>query len=255
MKRFSFISLCLCLFIFSLSGNLAFADTSLPEYAYISEMEWITSRSYKDGTIGDFACRDTNNAGEEIMICYEVFNHGVSLHAISGSDSYVTVDLTDKGYTRFGAFIGLSQSSAYDVSMGSVRFKIYGDNKLLYSSDIMRFEDDAVLVDVDITGVKTLKLCINDAGDNIYGDWGVYANALVSKSDKAGNLVDPTVPPRITQAPTQEPTPAPSYTPTPLPDNSSTSGDDVIIAITITITCAVVIATVFIIIKLLKKKK
>jgi hypothetical protein len=59
-------------------------------------------------------------------------------------------------------------------SKGSVMFRVYGDGKLLFESPEMDGNNIKQLMDLDILGVKELKLKVLDLGDgseNDHADW------------------------------------------------------------------------------------
>lgn len=63
---------------------------------------------------------------------------------------------------------------------GSVRFVIKGDGKELFRSPVVR--DRTVREQtVELTGVKTLELLVEDAGDGTRADWGVWLNPQLQR--------------------------------------------------------------------------
>jgi hypothetical protein len=113
-----------------------------------SSWEVCDNNSFKDST-GNFCNRAIN-----IFTC--------------GSSSSYTDYLINKKYSKIkGKFI-LSFDSRSSEYNGNI--KIYGDNKLLYTSAVMTGGELPIDFDVDITGVEKLKLEVNnDGGDNNYG--------------------------------------------------------------------------------------
>ncbi len=78
----------------------------------------------------------------------------------------------DKGTKRFTALVGIDGESG---NGGRVEFKVVGDkNKVLWQSGIIRGGDAPKKVDVDLTGVDTVKLIVTMGGDgygNDHADW------------------------------------------------------------------------------------
>jgi len=62
-----------------------------------------------------------------------------------------------------------------DGNDGSVVFVVRGDGKELYRSKTVK-DHRLRKLDVDVTGVKTLELIVENAGDDNSGDWGVWIN-------------------------------------------------------------------------------
>jgi hypothetical protein len=58
---------------------------------------------------------------------------------------------------------------------------VYGDNVLLYDSNVMRGGQAAKTVDVPVVNVTDLKLVVNDSGDGLTDDHGDWGNARVIK--------------------------------------------------------------------------
>lgn len=68
-------------------------------------------------------------------------------------------------YARFTARVGLWG----DGARGSVGFEVYGDDRLLFESEVLRGTDRAA-IDVDVKGVATLRLVATDGGDGKTAD-------------------------------------------------------------------------------------
>ena len=59
----------------------------------------------------------------------------------------------------------------------SIEFKIYVDDKLEYSSGVMKSNDPYKYVELDIEGAKELKLVATTAGDGNASDHANWADA------------------------------------------------------------------------------
>lgn len=104
---------------------------------------------------------------------YFFYTKGLGTHA----NSHLVFDVGRK-FRRFSTDIGLdSESSEY----GSVMFKIYGDDKELFSSPKLGRFDFPRHADVNITGVKFLTLDVSDAGDGINNDHADWLNPVLYK--------------------------------------------------------------------------
>ena len=68
-----------------------------------------------------------------------------------------------RGADRFLATVGVDDTRRPG---GGVIFKISGDGKALFESDIMKVGQPPKTVDIDLKGVKTLVLAVDAVGDN-----------------------------------------------------------------------------------------
>ena len=97
--------------------------------------------------------------------------HGIGTHA----ESELVIDLKGKA-TRFVSMVGVDEEIG---SRGSVVFSVWADGRKVDGSTIMRVGDEPELLDVDLTGVKTLRLQITDAGDSVNSDHADWAGAYL----------------------------------------------------------------------------
>ena len=125
----------------------------------------ISRMSY--GAIGEVT-RDKNLNGTPIRIGGKEYAEGVCTHAFS--DMKIAVN----GATRFMAEVGIDSKFP---NSGSVQFKIYGDNKLLWRSSLKRGGEPADKVDISIKGYEILELAVTDGGDDYSCDWADWADA------------------------------------------------------------------------------
>lgn len=111
--------------------------------------------------------RDASVDGNPMKVAGQSFAFGLGTHATSRLD----VQLGGKA-VRFTAKVGVDDEV---TSPGSVRFLVYTDGTLRADSGVMRSGQAAKPISVDLTGVRTLRLETDDAGDGInydHGDWG-----------------------------------------------------------------------------------
>jgi hypothetical protein len=66
----------------------------------------------------------------------------------------------------------------------SVTFVVEGDGRVLWESPIIRGGEPVIDLDVDISGVDTLILKIQDAGDGTNHDHGFWADLKFERSTK-----------------------------------------------------------------------
>ena len=74
-------------------------------------------------------------------------------------------------------------------SGGSVTFEVYGDDKLLYGTDVLRAGQRRE-IEVDVKGVRTLRLVATDGGDGNGSDGSVWFDPrLVTNAGKKGRVL------------------------------------------------------------------
>jgi alpha-galactosidase len=85
----------------------------------------------------------------------------------------------------FQARVGLDDAasdSGNGEESGTVTFEVKADGDLLFSSGLIRADDPAVDVSVDLTGRRELELLVSPAGDSTDGDLADWAEALLQCS-------------------------------------------------------------------------
>jgi hypothetical protein len=95
------------------------------------------------------------------------FRRGLGTHA----DSRIVYDVSG-GYRRFQSWVG-----ADGASHATITFEVWADGKKQWESGLMNRESPAKLVDLDVTGVKTLELIVGHGGDDIMSDHANWADA------------------------------------------------------------------------------
>ena len=101
----------------------------------------------------------------------KLFAHGLYAHAPS---SYVW-DLNGK-WQKFKAQVGLA-----DGHEGSVVFVVYGDDKELWRSPIMK-DSKLQTLEISVSSLQTLELQVENAGDGNSADWGLWLEPVVSRN-------------------------------------------------------------------------
>lgn len=107
-----------------------------------------------------------------IMVRGRPYSKGFWAHA----PSYHTYDL-DKKWKRVTGRVGILDPGN---DFSSVQFRIFGDDNLLWSSQVVH-TDEVVDFDIDVTGVKTLKLETRDGGNGTHSDWGIWLNPRLER--------------------------------------------------------------------------
>ena len=102
-----------------------------------------------------------------------VYTKGFTAHA----DSSVEFDIEGLGAVIFRSSIGAEHSTSNATpSSTSVKFLVYADNQLLYTSPVLGYYDPAIEISVPLpAGSKVLKLVTDSCGSNT-GDHSAWGN-------------------------------------------------------------------------------
>ncbi len=103
-----------------------------------------------------------------LSVQYLFYDKGIGTHARSKH----VFDINNK-FKRFTVDFGIDTEAG---AKGTAIFEIWGDDRLLYRSDIMGRYDLPKHADVNIAGVKHLSLITTDAGDGNYDDHTDWLN-------------------------------------------------------------------------------
>ncbi len=103
-----------------------------------------------------------------LSVQYAFYRRGIGTHA----NSTQTFDVAGH-FTLFSFDYGVDTEAG---PRGTVVFEVYGDDTLLFASKKIGRYDLPRHADVTITGVKTLKLVVTDAGDGITDDHADWLN-------------------------------------------------------------------------------
>jgi alpha-galactosidase len=109
------------------------------------------------------------------------------------------------GSTEFTAYVGVDDEVRGNI--GSVEFRVYGDGELLWKSSVTKAGEAAKKVSVDVSGIKTLMLLVDSAGDGInydHADWAEAKFGVVSENPQA---IDPPVEQAVILTPKPSPKP------------------------------------------------
>lgn len=108
------------------------------------------------------------NKWNRLSVQYVFYPTGIGTHA----NSKEVYDLNRK-FTKFTTDFGIDTESG---TKASARFEIYGDDKLLYRSEIMGRFTMPAHAEVSVKGVRFLKLVTTDADDGIFDDHTNWLN-------------------------------------------------------------------------------
>ena len=116
--------------------------------------------------------------GNPISVGGKAYQHGVGTHAVSE----FAINLAGNA-TLFHAMVGVDDEPCGGA--GSVVFVVIGDDKELGRTPVMHLKDAAKALDINVTGVKTLTLLVEDGGDGINYDHADWADALIVVADSS----------------------------------------------------------------------
>lgn len=105
------------------------------------------------------------------------FKKGLGAHAASE----VIYDIENKGYTTFKAYAGID--GEVGLNRGSATFEVYADGVKVYDSGTVKAGDDYKVVNIDVSGVKQLKLITTEAGNGRDKDNTVWADAKLTTNN------------------------------------------------------------------------
>jgi len=169
------------------------APTPAPDIdPYLSELKWVSASSgwgpvERDMSNGEQMARD----GKQLSIGGRKFTYGLGVHA----QSEIVFDIA-KGFQRFVADVGVDDE--VPAGKGSVVFQVLGDGVKMFESVRMIGGNAARRVDLNVTGVRTLKLVVLDGGDGIGYDHADWAGARLYR---ISDVTPPPPPPGLPGAP------------------------------------------------------
>ena len=155
--------------------GMAFSFLALPvqadESAKAAKVVWLSSLDLGKMTSGWGKPEiDKSIQAKPMTIAGRRFERGVGTHA----NSVMYVNLKG-GAKKFTTYVGVDDEVSGRI--GSVKFRVYGDGKVLWDSGIMKAGEPAKKAEVDVRGIKTLMLLVDSAGDGISYDHANWAEA------------------------------------------------------------------------------
>jgi alpha-galactosidase len=116
-----------------------------------------------------------------LVIAGRSFDRGLGTHSVSHIRVHSTVPIE-----RFSAWIGINDTSI-TKEVGSVVFSVSSGEREFFHSEVLRNEDKAQRVELDLGGVRILDLHVGNAGDGPACDHANWAEAAVTL--QGGRLV------------------------------------------------------------------
>ncbi len=126
---------------------------------FVSDLPWVRERNgfgpvERDRSNG----RDGAGDGPAIGLAGRKYAKGVGTHA----ESEVAVFLAG-GFRRFASDVGIDDFSADQGTVGSVRFFVFADERLVHDSGTLTALTGPRSLDVDVSGAQVLRLLVTNA--------------------------------------------------------------------------------------------
>lgn len=128
---------------------------------------------------------DFANPPAKISLGGTVYDKGLSIHAPAGSadnNHFVTYELDGK-YTRFLAEIGTHDHNLAQSKPTSIQFAVEVDGEEVLRTDAVTIATQPQLLDIDVTGAKTLTLRVSNVDGSDDSDWSAWAAARLTAAD------------------------------------------------------------------------
>ncbi len=182
--------LCTALLIPALADGES--DTAVGETLYLSDItERITDHAVFTDLIGVDHC---HNDGTLLHIGAKKYKKGLGMHCLAEGTAYVEFNIDGFGATRFCAEVGIqnvnADGPATSENRADIIFCVIADGEEIFRSELKKVNEPATVIDVDITGVKTLRLVQENNGSYAY-DSGAWGDAkLTGVTDVTGGTGD-----------------------------------------------------------------
>ncbi|MEU6985152.1 sulfatase-like hydrolase/transferase [Streptomyces sp. NPDC046324] len=144
--------------------------------SYLSDLAWISATNgwgpvERDTSNGRSAAGD----GPSISFGGTTYPKGLGVHAPSDIAFHL-----GGAAARFTSLVGIDDFSAKQSSVGATRAKVYGDDRLLLTTGTLRAATGPVQVDLDVRGIRVLRLVVEDADNRTSFDHTSWAMAHIT---------------------------------------------------------------------------
>lgn len=176
----------------SMSAKLKFTETSDVSVVYLSDLIPISNiNGYGPMEMDHSNGEDAVNDGATITLNGVTYSKGIGVHA--GSE--IVYNLPPNTYKTFSTKIGIDDEIA-DGACGSIIFKIFKNDTLVYESPIMYPNSTTINIQLDLTNTTQLKLVAEFADDEFFCDHGDWADAKLFKLNATTDIdiIPPTAP-------------------------------------------------------------
>lgn len=173
----------------------------VPARAAEPEAVWITSLDLSPIVQGWGTPQvDKAVTGKPMAIGGRKFDRGLGTHA----NSLVRIQLHG-GSASFSAWAGVDDNAG--SAQAAIRFKVVGDGKTLWKSDVMRLGRAAQKVEVDVKGIEMLLLIADAAGNGVDFDHADWAEAKLLVTGTKPQIVSSPPEPAVVLTPRPPATP------------------------------------------------
>ena len=139
---------------------------------YLSDMNWESAKTGWRTVTKDTAVGSSDKIKLNVDGKVKTFDKGIG----AATNAEIVYNL-DGNYNYFTTYLGTDKN--YDMDSTTIRFRILADGKEVYTSDVIRKNTPAELVNLDVTGVKKLVLVADDVDGNLVGDFASWADTKV----------------------------------------------------------------------------
>ncbi|MFI8965819.1 sulfatase-like hydrolase/transferase [Streptomyces sp. NPDC053493] len=158
------------------TGTVATPPPAPARDAYLSDLTWISAANGW-GPVERDTSNGKNAAGDGPPISFggTTYPKGLGVHAPSD----IAYHLGGVA-VRFTSLVGIDDFSAKQSSLGATRAKVYGDDRLLLTTPTLTAATGPVQVDLDVRGIRVLRLVVEDANNRTSFDHTSWALAHVT---------------------------------------------------------------------------
>lgn len=144
--------------------------------SYLSDLPWIRAVNGW-GPVERDSSNGKNGAGDGSPIAFggTTYPKGLGVHAYSDVSFHL-----GGAAQRFTALVGIDDFSARQSSTGATRATVYGDDRVLLTTPTLTAATGPAPVDVDVRGVRVLRLEVTDANARTSFDHTSWALAHVT---------------------------------------------------------------------------
>ncbi|MFJ8133053.1 sulfatase-like hydrolase/transferase [Streptomyces hydrogenans] len=158
------------------TGTTATPPPAPTRDAYLSDLTWISATNGW-GPVERDASNGKNAAGDGPPISFggTTYPKGLGVHAPSDIAYHL-----GGAAVRFTSLVGIDDFSAKQSTLGATRAKVYDDGRLLLTTPTLTAATGPVQVDLDVRGVRVLRLVVEDANSRTSFDHTSWALARVT---------------------------------------------------------------------------
>ncbi|WP_196000706.1 NPCBM/NEW2 domain-containing protein [Clostridium sp. 1001271B_151109_B4] len=169
------------------NGNVVTKDRDIVVYSestYLSDIEWQSAVSGWRTVNKDSAVNSSNKIKLKVNGEVREFDKGIG----AATNAEIIYEL-DGNYSNFSTYLGTDKN--YNDNRTTIIFRIFADGDEIYTSDVIRRDSEAEFVNLDVTGVKELKLVADDADGSGLGDFTSWADTKLYTTNAKPKLTIP----------------------------------------------------------------